>query len=64
VRVSGRKYPHGLLDDRCEHFLRRYLARHQGRDPPQRGLLLGQLQQPSLIGLITAHDSVSGAAAI
>jgi len=28
--------------DRREHLLRRHPARNQGRDPPQRGLLVGQ----------------------
>ncbi len=41
----GRKQLPGLLGDRREHFLRCRPARHQGRDPPQRGLLVGQLGQ-------------------
>ena len=37
--------PPGLPGDRREHLVRRHLARHQHRHPPQRRLLLGQHTQ-------------------
>jgi hypothetical protein len=43
ARHIDRKQPRDLLGDHREHLLRRRPARHHGRDPPQRGLLLGQL---------------------
>jgi hypothetical protein len=64
VRVSSRKYPPGLLDNRCEYHLRRFSPRHQRSHLPQRGLLLGKLTQPRLIRWITAHPPVGGTSAI
>jgi hypothetical protein len=40
------------------------VPRHQRRDPPQRGLLIGKLAQPRLIGWITAHPHVGGTGAV
>src|SRR5271166_22829 len=40
--------------------VRRVAARYQRRYPPQRGLLLGHLTQPRLIGWITAHHPPVG----
>lgn len=50
VRKIDRKQPPDLLGDRREHLPRRRVARDERRDPPQRGLLLGQHAQ-----LLTAH---------
>jgi hypothetical protein len=61
-RQLDAKQPPDLLGDRCEHRLWRNRLGHQRRHPPQRGLLLGQLAQPRLIGWITAYPP-SGAPA-
>jgi hypothetical protein len=44
-----------LLSDRREHRLRRSRLGYQRGYPPQRGLLLGQLNQPRLTGWITVR---------
>ncbi len=54
--MDGHNQPPGTVS------LRRFTPRHQRRYPPQRGLLLGQLTQPPLIGWITAHPPVGGMA--
>jgi hypothetical protein len=39
---ASAEQPPDLPGDGREHLLRRHPARNQGRDPPQRGLLVGQ----------------------
>ena len=52
----------GEVGDDREHLLRWFAPRHQRGYPPQRGLLLGKLTQPCLIGRITAYPPVDGMA--
>ena len=60
ARQIDRKQPPDLLGDRREHLLRRPPARHQRRDPAQRGLLFGQLTQPGPIGWIIIRPPAGG----
>ena len=62
-REVDRQQPADLPGDRGEHLLRWSRPGHQRRHPPQRGLLLGQLTEPRLIGWVTAHPRVRGTGA-
>ena len=64
VAKSTREQLPDLLGDRREHRLWGFAPGHQRGHPPQRGLLLGQLTQPRLIGRITAHLPARGTGAV
>ena len=61
-QIDGEQLP-DLLGDGREHRLGGFAPGHQRGHPPQRGLLLGQLTQPRLIGRIPAHLPVRGTGA-
>jgi hypothetical protein len=60
-RIDRKQLP-DLLGNRREHLFWWRPACHQRGDPPQCGLLLGQLTQPRLLARITANPAVVGAA--
>ena len=59
-RLVDLQQPADLLGDRREHLLRRSRLGYQRRHPPQRGLRLGKLPQPCLVGWIAAPPAVGG----